>query len=80
MLLITKYIKILNKKKFVIVKLDVNKKNLVVYIPVLAKLIIIPIYPTYKVLIALLINFKIFIKYFNFSNIFFVNFIVKLLN
>ena len=78
-MLTTKQIEITNKKKFATIILDINNKNFMLYIAVLAKLTIILIYFSYKVLVVLLINVEIFTKYFNIFDIFSSNSKVELL-
>ena len=79
---IIKKIEFINKKKFAIVVLDMDNKTFVIYMTALD--IIIPnIYPSQIVQIRLLKANKvliiIFVKYFDYTNIFLPEFIVKLL-
>ena len=78
-LLTTKQIEIIKKKKFVIAALDTNGETFIVHIMVLAEPIIITIYPICETYITLLTSIKILTKYFNFLDIFSFNFTAKLL-
>ena len=56
--------------------LNSDNKIFVIYVITLAKLEIISIYLFHKAHITLQRSVKIFIEYFNFSNIFFSNFLI----
>lgn len=58
---------------------NADNKIFIVYILALVKLMIIPIYFSYKAQITLLINIEISIKYSNFLNIFSSDFAAELL-
>ena len=75
----TKWVEIIRKKEFAIAAIDVDNKTFVVYVVALAELIIISIYLFCKAKVALLIIIEIYIKYFNFLNIFFLDSAAKLL-
>lgn len=59
--------------------LDIGNKTFVLYIVTVIKPNIMLIYNVYKTQIVLLIEAKIFVKYFKFSNIFSLNSITELL-
>ena len=69
-LLTTKYMKIINKKKFMIVVLNVNNETFVLHVATLAEPIIVLIYSFYQAQVALLTSKKlrIHIEYSDFSD------------
>ena len=74
----TSQVEIIRKKEFAMAALVVGNKIFVVHVIALAELIILLIYLSRKVLIALLINTEILIKYSNFLDVFSSNFALEL--
>lgn len=70
--------RIIDKKKFAIILLKVDNKNLVIHITILLILIMMLIHSNSMTLIALLINTKIFTKYFYLFHVFFLDLIAEL--
>ena len=78
-LLTTRQVEIIRKKEFATTALDADNKTFVLYLKILAKPTIMPIYSLLETPVTLLINIEIFAKYFDFLDIFSSNSAVELL-
>lgn len=76
---ITKQVEISRNKEFVTVLLDGNDEIFMVYVVALKEPTIIPIQSFYKVQVTWLTSTKTFLKYSNFSDIFFLDSVIELL-
>ena len=77
----TRRVEIINKREFMAAALNVDDETFVMYIAALAELTIMPIYSSYQAQVALLTSKEngILAEYLDFSNVFFLDSTMKLL-